>query len=170
MTDSSSQRGPSDPLNDLDLSAIDPALLEPVSRRTGGGSASTVALLLFLIGATVGISLEPSQRWLTLQIGAVGSVLLPLGLGFATASIAWRLLERRAATQAQTPKTSLGEKLFKFSKLEPWIALIGLGGALTLKVTNIAKGYEVGIGIMAILGGLAGALWLSRQIERRVDP
>ena len=170
MTDSSSQRGPTDPLNDLDLSSIDPTLLEPIAGSKTGSSTSTVILLLVLIAATVGISLEPSQRWLTLQIGAVGSVLLPLGFGFATASIAWRLLEKRAAAQSRTPRTSWGEKLFKFSKLEPWIALLGLGGALTLKVTNIAKGYEVGVGIMAILGGLAGALWLSRQIERRVDP
>ena len=170
MTDSSSQPGSPEPLNDLDLSGIDPALLQPVSDPEAKGTAGTLVLLLLLVVGTGAVSLDASQRWLTLQIGSIGSVLLPLGLGFATASIAWRLLERRALANRGKASTSVGEKLMKFTRLEPWIALFGLGGALALKVTGIAKGYEVGIGLMAVVGGLAGALWLSRQIERRVDP
>ena len=103
-------------------------------------------------------------------IGSVGSVVLPLALGLVSASLLWRILEAQVKANPMTRRRSFGERLQSFTKLEPWLAIFGLGGALTLKVTNIAKGYEVGIGLMAIIGGISGALWLSRQIERRVDP
>lgn len=170
MPDSPSSQSRPQPLNDLDLSNIDPSLLEPVNTSRDARQGSTIGLLLVMLGATIVVSLDASQRWLVFQVGSVGSVLIPLALGFGTASIAWRLLEKRARASAGKPRSSLGEKLVHVSKLEPWVAVIGLGGALVLKITNIAKGYEVGIGLLGILGGIAGALWLSRQIERRVDP
>ena len=116
------------------------------------------------------VSLEPVQHWLTIGVGSVGSVILPLVLGLVSASLLWRILEAQVKAKPATRRRSFGERLQSFTKLEPWLAFFGLGGALTLKVTNIAKGYEVGIGLMAIVGGISGALWLSRQIERRVDP
>ena len=170
MTDSSSPQSPRDPLNELDLSAIDPSLLEPVGSRGGSGQGSKVALLFGAITATVVVSLEPVQHWLSIRVGSVGSVVLPLALGLVSASLLWRILEAQVKANPMTRRRSFGERLQSFTKLEPWLAILGLGGALTLKVTNIAKGYEVGIGLMAIIGGISGALWLSRQIERRVDP
>ena len=170
MTDSSSPQSPRDQLNDLDLSAIDPSLLEPVTVSRGTGQGSKYVLLTFTIVATIAVSLEPSQHWLTLRVGSLGSVVLPLVLGLVSASLLWRILEAQVKAKPPTQRKSFGQRLQSFTKFEPWIALFGLGGALVLKVTNIAKGYEVGIGIMAIVGGIAGALWLSRQIERRVDP
>ena len=169
MTDSSSPQSPRDPLNDLDLSAIDPSLLEPVGSRGERGQGSKIALLFGAVTATVVVSLEPVQHWLTIRVGSVGSVILPLVLGLVSASLLWRILEAQVKAKPATRRRSFGERLQSFTKLEPWLAF-GLGGALTLKVTNIAKGYEVGIGLMAIVGGISGALWLSRQIERRVDP
>ena len=170
MTDSSPQQSPRDPLNELDLSGIDPSLLEPVRARNGSGQGSKVVLLIGTITATVLVSLEPVQQWLSIRVGSVGSVVLPLALGLVSASLLWRILEAQVKANPITRRRSFGERLQSFTKLEPWLACFGLGGALTLKVTNIAKGYEVGIGLMAIVGGISGALWLSRQIERRVDP
>ena len=170
MTDSSPQQSPRDPLNELDLSGIDPSLLEPVRARSGSGQGSKVALLVGTIAATVVVSLEPVQHWLSIRVGSVGSVVLPLALGLVSASLLWRILEAQVKANPMTRRRSFGERLQSFTKLEPWLAIFGLGGALTLKVTNIAKGSVVGIGLMAIIGGISGALWLSRQIERRVDP
>ena len=169
MTDSSSPQRSTDQLNELDLSSIDPSLLEPIAPKQGVGQGSKLALLISAIAATIGVSLHPSQQWLTAQLGSLGSVILPLALGLMSASLLWRLLEQQARAKPPTRRRTFGERLHSFTKLEPWLAFIGLGGALTLKVTNIAKGYEVGIGLMAIVGGISGALWLSRQIERRVD-
>ena len=138
--------------------------------RSGSGQGSKVALLVGTIAATVVVSLEPVQHWLSIRVGSVGSVVLPLALGLVSASLLWRILEAQVKANPMTRRRSFGERLQSFTKLEPWLAIFGLGGALTLKVTNIAKGYEVGIGLMAIIGGISGALWLSRQIERRVDP
>ena len=170
MSDSSPPQSPQDPLNELDLSAIDPSLLEPVRARSGSGQGSKVALLVGTIAATVVVSLEPVQHWLNIRVGSVGSVVLPLALGLVSASLLWRILEAQVRANPVNRRRSFGERLQSFTTLEPWLACLGLGGALTLKVTNIAKGYEVGIGLMAIVGGISGALWLSRQIERRVDP
>ena len=170
MTDSSPPQSPRDPLNELDLSGIDPSLLEPVRARSSSGQGSRVAMLVGTITATVLVSLEPVQQWLSIRIGSVGSVVLPLTLGLVSASLLWRILEAQVRANPVNRRRSFGERLQSFTKLEPWLACFGLGGALTLKVTNIAKGYEVGIGLMAIIGGISGALWLSRQIERRVDP
>ena len=74
MKDSSPQQSPRDPLNELDLSGIDPSLLEPVRARNSSGQGSKVALLIGTITATVLVSLEPVQQWLSIRVGSVGSV------------------------------------------------------------------------------------------------
>ena len=159
-------------LNDLDLSGIDPALLEPIRERrpATNGSGASLGLFILSAGLTLALSVGPAQTFLALKLGSVGSVALPLALALVTMRLLWSLLQKRAERLGGTRGPSFGERLQRFSKFEPWLAAIGLLGALTLKVTNTGKGYEAGIGIMAIAGGIFGALWLSRQIERRVDP
>ena len=170
------ERKPSEPshapLNDLDLSGIDPALLKPIrkSRPTDTGSGAAFVFLVISAGLTLAVSVDPLQTMLASKLGSVGSVALPLALALVTMRLLWSLLQRRAESLGATRGPSVGERLKSFSKFEPWLAAIGLIGALILKITNTGKGYEAGIGIMAIAGGIFGALWLSRQIERRVDP
>ena len=51
------------------LSAIDPSLLEPVGSRGERGQGSKIALLFGAVTATVVVSLEPVQHWLTIRVG-----------------------------------------------------------------------------------------------------